>query len=189
MRLMVVSAMSRESSTTYIMAKEIVAMCEQHGGVDVELVSRESVGLPVNDGNVAWDAPEVTAWQGRIANIDAHIWVSPEYHSGMTGGLKNLFDYLNKEPMKGDVIGLCALAGGGMAALNTLNVMAVVARSLGAWVAPDYVALNSNEVKEGLLEGSRKRVEAMVIDVIEGAQRLQAGLGPESMASPEPTIG
>ena len=71
----------------------------------------------------------------------------------------------------------------------TLNGMAVVARSLGAWVAPDYVALNSNEVKEGLLEGSRKRVEAMVIDVIEGAQRLQAGLGPESVASPEPTVG
>src|SRR3954466_6214783 len=176
MRLMVISAMSRESSTTYMMGKEIVAICQQHGGVDVDFSHPAEAGLPVNDGTVAWDAPEVIAWQGRIATIDAHIWVSPEYHSGMTGGMKNVFAYLNKEPMKGDVVGLCALAGGGMAALNTLNGMSVIARSLGAWVAPDYVALNSNEVTEGLLEGSRKRVEAMVLDVIDGCRRLQAGL-------------
>src|SRR5690348_12383765 len=107
MRLMVVSAMSWESSTTYMMAKEIIAMCEQDG-VEVDFCHPKDTGLPVNDGDVAWDAPEVIAWQGRIAATDAHIWVSPEYHSGMTGGMKNLFDYLNKEPMKGDVVGLCA---------------------------------------------------------------------------------
>ena len=187
MKVMVLSAMSRESSTTYIMAREIQAMCESEG-VEVDFCSPGEVGLPVNDGSVAWDLPEVLAWQGRIATIDAHIWVSPEYHSGMTGGMKNLFDYLNKEPMKGDVVGLCALAGGGMAALNTLNGMSVLARSLGAWVAPDYVALNSNEVKDGLLEASRKRVEAMVLDVIDGCRRLQAGLIDKNLDSTQPDV-
>jgi azobenzene reductase len=187
MRVMVLSAISRESSTTYMMAKEILAMCEAQG-VEVDFCHPAATGLPVNDGSIPWDLPEAIAWQGRIANIDAHIWVSPEYHSGMTGGMKNLFDYLNKEPMKGDVVGLCALAGGGMAALNTLNGMSVIARSLGAWVAPDFVALNSNEVKEGLLEGTRKRVEAMVLDVIDGCRRLQAGLIDESLDSSQPTV-
>ena len=51
--------------------------------------------------------------------------------------------------MKGDVVGLFALAGGAMAALNTLNNMSVVARSLGAWVAPDYCALNSERGQGG----------------------------------------
>jgi azobenzene reductase len=187
MRVMVLSAMSREDSSVYMMAKEIVSMCEQDG-VEVDFCHPADAGLPVNDGTVPWDLPEVQAWQGRIASIDAHIWVSPEYHSGMTGGMKNLFDYLNKEPMKGDVVGLCALAGGGMAALNTLNGMSVIARSLGAWVAPDYVALNSNEVKEGLLEGSTKRVQAMVLDVIDGARRLQAGLGGDPIVA-GPSVG
>jgi len=171
MKVMVLSAMSRESSTTYIMAKEIAALCEAQGA-EVDFCSPADAGLPVNDGNVAWDLPEVLAWQGRIATIDAHIWVSPEYHSGMTGGMKNLFDYLNKEPMKGDVVGLFALAGGAMAALNTLNNMSVVARSLGAWVAPDYCALNSNEVKEGLDERALQRVEGVVDEVIDTARRL-----------------
>jgi hypothetical protein len=59
-----------------------------------------------------------------------------------------------------------------MAALNTLNNMSVVARSLGAWVAPDYCALNSTEVKEGLDEKALGRVEAVVTEVIDTAKRL-----------------
>ena len=90
----------------------------------------------------------------------------------MTGGMKNMFDHLAKEPMKGDVIGLFALAGGAMAALNTLNNMSVVARSLGAWVAPDYCALNSNEVKEGLDERAIGRVDGIITQVLDTARRL-----------------
>jgi NAD(P)H-dependent FMN reductase len=90
----------------------------------------------------------------------------------MTGGMKNCFDHHAKEPMKGDVVGLFALAGGAMAALNTLNNMSIVGRSLGAWVAPDYCALNSEEVKAGLDERALNRVEAVVTEVIDTARRL-----------------
>jgi NAD(P)H-dependent FMN reductase len=176
-KVMVVSAISRESSTCYMLAREVVTLCEEHAS-EVDFVTPADVQLPVNDGTIPFDLPEAVAWQERVASIQAHIWVSPEYHSAMTGGMKNLFDYLAKEPMRGDVIGLCALAGGAMAALNTLNGMSVIARSLGAWVAPDYIAVNSNEVKEGLEEGSRSRLENMVVSVIDTARRLQ----------PQPTV-
>ena len=91
----------------------------------------------------------------------------------MTGGMKNMLDHLAKEPMRGDVVGLFALAGGAMAALNTLNNMSVVARSLGAWVAPDYVAVNSNEVKEGLSERVMSRIDWCVSQVIDAARKFQ----------------
>lgn len=173
MQLMVISAISRETSTTHILAREVAALCEAHGA-EVDFVTPAAVNLPVNDGTVPWDLPEAVAWQERIDRIHAYVWVSPEYHSAMTGGFKNLFDYLAKEPMRGDVVGLCALAGGAMAALNTLNGMAIVARSLGAWVAPDYCAFNSNEVKEGLDERARGRLEGMCTTVIDMARRIQA---------------
>ena len=54
----------------------------------------------------------------------------------------------------------------GMAALNTLNNMSVVARSLGAWVAPEHCALNSNDVKAGLGDGDLRRLQAMVSSVV-----------------------
>jgi azobenzene reductase len=113
------------------------------------------------------------AWQERIGAIHAHLWVSPEYHSGMTGGMKNLFDHLPKEPLRGDVVGLFALAGGAMAALNTLNNMTVVARSLGAWVAPEYAAVNSNDVKDGMDDAMVGRLDRIVSTVIDTARRLQ----------------
>ncbi|HMQ28573.1 MAG TPA: NADPH-dependent FMN reductase, partial [Acidimicrobiales bacterium] len=157
MRIMVVSAIGRESSTCYILAQRIANICTGHGA-EVDFATPTQVGLPVNDGNVAWDLPEVTEWRSRIERTHAHLWVSPEYHSAMTGGFKNLFDYLDKAPLEGDVVGLFALAGGAMAALNTLNGMSVMARSLGAWVAPDYCALTSNDVKNGPDERPDARV-------------------------------
>jgi hypothetical protein len=50
--------------------------------------------------------------------------------------------------------------------------MSVVARSLGAWVAPDYCALNSNEVKEGLDERAIGRVDGIITQVLDTARRL-----------------
>jgi azobenzene reductase len=170
-KLMVISAMSRDSSTTHILARRVVEICSIRG-VEVDFVTPAEVNVPVNDGTVPFDLPAAVAWQERVSQTDAYIWISPEYHSAPAASIKNLFDYLTKEPMKGDVVGLCALAGGAMAALNTLNSMTTIARSLGAWVAPDYCALNSNEVKEGLTEGSARRLEAMCLSVIDAARRL-----------------
>ena len=147
-------------------------MAKAHG-VEVDFTHPAEPDLPVNDGTLAWDDPRSVAWQQRVAEIHAHMWVSPEYHSGMTGGMKNLFDHLAKEPMKGDVVGLFALAGGAMAALNTLNNMSIVARSLGAWVAPDYCALNSERGQgRARRPGHRARVQSVVTEVIDTARRL-----------------
>ncbi|MEY2437151.1 MAG: azobenzene reductase [Acidimicrobiaceae bacterium] len=171
MRVMVVSAISREDSSCYLLAEKLVELTKAHG-VEVDFTHPADCDLPVNDGTLAWDDPRSKAWQDRVAEIHAHMWVSPEYHSGMTGGMKNMFDHLAKEPMKGDVIGLFALAGGAMAALNTLNNMSVVARSLGAWVAPDYCALNSNEVKDGLDDKAIGRIDGIITEVLDTARRL-----------------
>jgi azobenzene reductase len=172
MNVMIVSAISRESSSCYLLARQLADMVAAEEGVDVDFVHPVDVNVPVNHGNVPDDLPEAVAWQQRVSNAQCHIWVSPEYHSGMTGAMKNLFDFLGKEPMAGDVIGLVALAGGGLAALNTLNNMSVVARSLGAWVAPEMCALNSNDVKNGLDEKEVARLQVMVTSVIQMGRRL-----------------
>jgi azobenzene reductase len=172
LNLMVISAIGRPDSSCYQLATTICEMCAADD-VNIDFVTPTEVGLPVNDGMVPNDLAEAVAWRARIAQIHCHIWVSPEYHSSMTGGMKNLFDYLGKEPMLNDVVGLAALAGGAMAALNTLNGMSVVARSLGAWVAPELVAVNSNDVKAGLGEGDLGRLQAMLTSVITMGRRIQ----------------
>ena len=171
MKVLVISAISRPESSCHQLAQQITAMCAAHGE-DVQLVTPADVGVPVNDGTVPDDHPAGVAWRALIADVHCHFWVSPEYHSGMTGAMKNLFDYLHREPLSGDVVGLAALAGGGMAALNTLNGMSVVARSLGAWVAPELCAFNSNDVKGGLGSGDLARLQKMVDSVILMGRRV-----------------
>ena len=148
----------------------------------MEQCTPTELALPVTAGHGPGCLAAGKAWEAGVADCDAFIWISPEYHSAMTGGIKNLFDYLGKEALRGDVVGLCALAGGAMAALNTLNNMSMVARSLGAWVAPDYCAYNSNEVKNGLDEASVKRLEALCLSVIDASRRLRAPLPPDIQA-------
>ena len=172
LRVMVVSAISRESSSCQVLAAKVAEMVGAEPGVEVDFVHPADVGVPVNDGTVPDDHPAATAWQARVAASHCHIWISPEYHGGMTGAMKNLFDFLGKEPMSGDVIGVVALAGGGMAALNTLNNMTVIARSLGAWVAPEHCALNSNDVKAGLGDADVRRLQAMVSSVVGMGRRV-----------------
>ena len=60
MRLMVISAMSRDSSTTYILAKRVVEICSIRG-VEVDFVTPADVNVPVNDGTVPFDLPEAVA--------------------------------------------------------------------------------------------------------------------------------
>ena len=174
---MVIAAIGRASSSTHILGRRSVAVCERHGA-DVTFVTPTDLELPINDGNVPTGLPAVLAWRKQVEAQDAFIWVSPEYHSAMTGGLKNLFDHLGKEPMRGRVVGLCAVGGGAMAALNTLNGMSIVARSLGAWVNPNYCAYNSVDVKAGLDEAGERRLENMCVTVIDAARRLTAPWPP-----------
>ena len=172
MRMMIVSAISRDTSTCHVLGRLLVDLAAEHDGVEIDFVTPADVNVPPNDGTIPWDLPEAVAWQTRVAEAHCHLWVSPEYHSGMTGAMKNLFDYLAKEPLAGDVVGLVALAGGAMAALNTLNGMSVVARSLGAWVAPEMCALNSNDVKDGLDERAVGRLRSMVTSVVDMGRRI-----------------
>lgn len=171
MKLMVIAAISREESSTSILAAKVVALCEEHGA-EVTKVTPTDLALPVNDGTIPPDLAEAKAWRDMVADQDAFIWISPEYHSSMTGGLKNLLDHLGREPMRGRVVGLCAIGGGTMGALNTLNNMSIVARSLGAWVNPSHCAFSSAEIKAGLDERAERRLASMCVTVIDAAHRL-----------------
>lgn len=176
---MVVSAISKDNNSCFTLAR-IVADMAVARGAEVDFTHPAEAALPVADGLTPYDDPRSVAWQERVASIHAHFWISPEYHSGMTGGMKNLFDNLAKEPMKGDVVGLFALAGGAMAALNTLNGMAVIARSLGAWVAPEYAAVSSREVVDGLDDAALGRIARIVDTVLDTAGKLQPDALPQT---------
>jgi arsenic resistance protein ArsH len=82
---------------------------------------------------------------------DLQVWLTPLYHGGMTGAMKNCLDWLeltakNEKPYLTDkVIGLVCWADGGQA-MQGINAMDSVAKALRAWVIPYSVPLVKNQL-------------------------------------------
>lgn len=82
---------------------------------------------------------------------DLQIWLTPLYHGGMTGAMKNCLDWLeltakNEKPYLTDkVVGLVCWADGGQA-MQGINAMDAVAKALRAWVIPYTVPLVKSQL-------------------------------------------
>jgi arsenic resistance protein ArsH len=88
---------------------------------------------------------------GLFLQSELQIWLTPLYHGGMTGVMKNCLDWLeltarDEKPYLTDkVVGLVAWADGGQA-MQGINAMDAVAKALRAWVAPYTVPLVKNHL-------------------------------------------
>jgi len=76
-----------------------------------------------------------------FTQADAHIWLTPLYHGGMTGAMKNCLDWLelsakNEKPYLTDKkVGLVCWAAGAQA-MQGINNMDAVAKALRGWTLP-----------------------------------------------------
>jgi FMN reductase len=105
----------------------------------------------------------------HVKAADGIIIATPEYHSGMSGVLKNAIDLMGFDQFGGKMIGLVGVSGGAMGAVNALNSLRAVGRSLHAWVVPHQVSipeawkifnqhgqLEDQDIQERLLEVGRQ---------------------------------
>jgi arsenic resistance protein ArsH len=82
---------------------------------------------------------------------ELQVWLTPLYHGGMTGVMKNCLDWLEltakleKPYLTDKVVGLVAWADGGQA-MQGINAMDAVAKALRAWVVPYTVPLVKNHL-------------------------------------------
>jgi azobenzene reductase len=80
--------------------------------------------------------------KSAVTAADAVILLSPEYHSGMSGALKNALDFLSSEQFSHKPVGLIAVAGGGKGGINALNNMRTVMRGVYANAIPKQLVLD-----------------------------------------------
>jgi azobenzene reductase len=72
---------------------------------------------------------------------DGFFVTSPEYHSGMSGALKNALDFLGGKHFKNKPSAIAVAAGGGKGGINALANLRTVLRGIYSLVIPDqYVA-------------------------------------------------
>ena len=113
----------------------------ENSDTDVTVFDLATAGIPFFDITLPEvpHAAKVMAETFRASDI--HIWLTPLYHGGMTGAMKNCIDWLeitsrySSPYLSGKVIGLVCWANGPHA-LQGINAMDAVAKSLRAWTLP-----------------------------------------------------
>jgi arsenic resistance protein ArsH len=114
--------------------------------------------LNVSDANIPFfelrqphPPASVEAMVDAFTRSDLQIWLTPLYHGGMTGAMKNCLDWLEltarreKPYLTGKILGLVCWADGGQA-MQGINAMDAVAKALRAWVIPYTVPLVKNQL-------------------------------------------
>jgi len=77
----------------------------------------------------------------QIRDSQGIILGTPEYHGSFSGVLKHVLDLMGFDEFEGKMLGLVGVAGGNMGAVNAINGLRTVGRSLHAWVIPDQVSI------------------------------------------------
>ncbi len=137
MKILAISGSPRKSGRTGIAAR---FLNEKYG---VEVIDLSEGEIPLYNGeSYQTELENVKSLREKVKNADAVLLLSPEYHSGMSGALKNALDFLGSEQFHSKPVALLAVAGGGKGGINALNNMRVVGRGVYANVIPKQLVLD-----------------------------------------------
>lgn len=148
--ILVIGGSPRQLGRTQAVSTHIASTLTQLGA-EVEYVNLATTKLPLYDGSLAQDElPEVMHWRALAGQAEAFFIVTPDYHNGMSGALKNAIDYLGGSHFRHKPSAIAALAGGGKGGINALNNLRLVLRGVYSLVLPDQVVVDKHQVNDQL---------------------------------------
>lgn len=122
-------------------------------GARTSVLTGEALELPFYDTRVDDRTAAARQLLDEVRRADGIIIVSPGYHGGISGLVKNALDYLedlrdDTPPyLDGKAVGPVAVAYGWQAAVTTLEQLRTTTHALRGWATPLGGAVNSAEVK------------------------------------------
>jgi NAD(P)H-dependent FMN reductase len=125
------------------LALQIALKGAEESGVNTELIDLREYNLVFCDGGESEeDYPEdVYRLRKKVYEAEGIILGTPEYHGSVSGVLKNAIDLLGFKEFEGKMVGLVGVSGGDMGAINALNSLRNIGRSVHAWVLPSQVSI------------------------------------------------
>lgn len=142
----------REGSQSEHALRAVLAGAKSAGASTVEITGERLV-LPFYDLAIDERTDAARDLVAAIRAADGLIVVSPGYHGGPSGLVKNALDYVedlrhDERPyLHGRAVGTVAVAHGWQAAVTTLNQLRTTVHALRGWPTPLGGAVNSVETK------------------------------------------
>ncbi|MDR7074221.1 NADPH-dependent FMN reductase [Fictibacillus barbaricus] len=174
MRIALVCGSVREVSSTRSLLKQLEKFLDDVQEVKVDFFDLKETPLPIFDGSLE-NRKQAESFVERMNLADCLIVASPEYHNSFSGVLKNAFDFVSGEQIKGKPIGIIATSGGGKGGINCLNSMRTFLRGLYGMVLAEQIVVDGVFFEDGrcinvdLLE----KINDLTNEVIDFANMLQ----------------
>jgi NAD(P)H-dependent FMN reductase len=131
-------------STGYTrLALEIALSGARELGAETHFIDLKDYELAFCDGRDKDEYPEgVHRLRADVKRNQGILIGTPEYHGSFSGVLKNALDLMGFDEFEGQMWGLIGVAGGSLGAVNALNSLRDVGRSVHAWVVPEQVSIS-----------------------------------------------
>jgi NAD(P)H-dependent FMN reductase len=173
-RLLAIGGSTRATSRSLQAMRAILATAPDHG-LDVEIASVHDLSLPVYNDDIPLDEQPASLRRliEQVAGADAYLICSPTYHGSMSGAIKNVLDSLHivqRQPgssFDGKPVALAAY--GGPTAINVVNTLQTVVRSMRGTLVPTVVtvARDAFDPDTGTIADAQtvKRADAMLGEI------------------------
>ena len=184
-RILAIGGSTRPQSSSEV-ALRIAAEGARRDGAEVTIIGGRTLLFPIYDTESAERDPRARALVEEVRAADGLIIVSPSYHGGISGLVKNALDYVedladDERPyLDGMAVGCIAVAHGWQATVSTLQQLRQVVHALRGWPTPLGGAVNSSQVRLADAHEDDPAVEqlrAVGAQVVEFARMRQAFQG------------
>ncbi|MFB5660309.1 NADPH-dependent FMN reductase [Alteribacillus sp. HJP-4] len=146
MKTLIIAGSAREHSNSGIIAS-IVDEVLQNSREETMYFDLSVHTLPIFSGTVSEEThPDIQLLRSYAAKADGIIICTPEYHSSISGALKNALDFLGPGQFEGKATAILAAAGGGKGGINALNTLRLILRSLHAEVLSDQLVVDAGRI-------------------------------------------
>jgi len=135
----------REESTSEVLSDYLTDKLKE-AGIESQTFTLADSGIPLFDITLQ-KTPKAVSWMTQqFVEADLHIWLAPLYHGSIPGAMKNALDWLEltasapKPYLIDKTVGMLCWADG-IQAMQGINSMDAIAKSLRAWPLPYSVPI------------------------------------------------
>lgn len=176
MKLVLLSGSRMGNKTRQAMDLTLQLIHNKYEEIQVDLIDLAEKDINFADGHhyleLIGDAAQVTQF---IMEADALIIGSPIFQASLPGSLKNIFDLLPQNALRGKVVGIVITAGSPKHYLIAEYQLKPILTYMKAMVLPSYVFIEEADYSKGKIinQDIHYRLESLIKDIILSTQALQ----------------
>ena len=162
MNILIISGSARNQSNSFGIA-QVIEKHLQTMGLTVSTYDLRKEELPIFKMEESQYSNESVQKLVTLSEqADAFFIITPEYHNGMSGALKNALDFLGIDHFKKKPVAIAAAQGGVVGGFNALNQLRLILRSLHANTLSEQVIINSRSFDESQILIDESSIQQLI---------------------------